>query len=81
MTWTKPEVTRAVSRSAPRLIQRADIARTPDDADELEKELGFLIYMREKAHTTRCGTVTLVELDRAESHIKVAIDRIRRRQG
>lgn len=80
MTWTKPEVTGTVSRSVPRLIQRANSARTPQDAAELESELGFLIYMREKVHNTRCDTGTLVELDRAESRIKVAIDRIRRRQ-
>ena len=81
MTWTKPEVTRTVRRTTPGLIQQAQAARTPQDADELEKELGFLFYMREKAHTTRCGTATVFELDRAESHIKVAIDRIRRNQG
>ena len=81
MTWTKSEVTTTVSRIAASLVQQAVEARTPQDAAKLEPELGFLTYMREKAHTTRCGTATLVELDRAESHIKVAIDRIRRKQG
>ena len=80
MTWTRREVEDAIRRSSPKLLTQADNARTTQDADALERELGGVFYMREKAHTTRCAPALIAEWDHVDIRMKTAIARIRGEQ-
>lgn len=80
MTWTKHEVEDAIRRSSRSLLKQADNARTTQDADALERELGGVFYLREKAHTTRCARDTISAWRSVEFRMKSVIARIRREQ-
>jgi len=61
-------------------LNKVDNVHSTEDADALEKDIGWVGYMLEKAHGTRCPPAVIAELTNVRFRMRMAIARVRREQ-